>query len=81
MRSLSLFLGMGKQTNPEPKGAKMLNAEYTRKRAVAAELADTAWLSGGLDAMKTELDYLIRMEADDVVISEFKMLYYNQIVK
>jgi hypothetical protein len=44
-------------------------------------MADTAWLRGGLDAMKEELESLIRLEADDVVISEFKRLYYNQIVK
>ena len=59
----------------------MRNTEYTRKQAVAAEMADTAWLRGGLDAMKEELESLIRLEADDVVISEFKRLYYNQIVK
>jgi hypothetical protein len=73
-------MAWGNKTNPGPKGAAMLNQEYTRKQRVAAELADAAWLCGGLKAMKADLDYLIRMDADSVVIDEVKRLYYNRIV-
>lgn len=58
-----------------------MRSEYDRKLCVAADLADEAWLRGGLDAMHDELAYLLRMDADSVVIAEFTRLYHKQILR
>jgi len=57
---------------------KSINPEYLRKAQVAAQLADDAWLRGGIDAMDTDLKWLRRNDADPVIISEFERLYHKQ---
>lgn len=57
---------------------KAPNPEYVRKTQVAAQLADDAWLRGGLDEMDAELKELRRGDADPVIISEFERLYHGQ---
>lgn len=59
---------------------KQINAEYARKCAVAADMADAAWLRGGLDAMHEDLRSLLRIDADPVVIAEVERLYHNKII-
>ena len=54
------------------------NPEYLRKTMVAAQLADDAWLRGGIDAMDAELKWLRRNDADPVIIGEFERLYHKQ---
>lgn len=58
-----------------------MNPEYSRKLKVAAEMADAAYLSGGLDGMHRELASLRRLDADPVVIAEFERLYHRTILK
>lgn len=55
----------------------VVNPEYARKCAVAAALADAAWLRGGLDAMDLELKALRRSDADTVIILEVERMYHN----
>ena len=57
------------------------NAEYDRKTCVAKDLADEAYLRGGIVEMHTELKWLYRHEADPVIIAEFERLYHRQIIK
>ena len=56
---------------------KSINPEYLRKTKVAGQLADDAWLRGGLDAMDAELKWFRRNDADPVIIGEFERLYHN----
>lgn len=58
--------------------SKVINPEYLRKTKVAGQLADDAWLRGGLDMMDVELKWLRRNDADPVIIGEFERLYHNQ---
>jgi len=58
-----------------------INPEYLRKTKVAGQLADDAWLRGGLDAMDVELKQLRRNDADPVIISEFERLYHKQMLQ
>lgn len=57
---------------------KSINPEYLRKTKIAGQLADDAWLHGGLDAMDAELKWLRRNDADPVIIGEFERLYHKQ---
>lgn len=57
------------------------NPAYTRKINVAAEIADSAWLRGGLDAVQDELRSLRRTDADPVVIAEVERLYHKQCLR
>lgn len=61
--------------------SKQINPEYARKCLVAADMADSSYLAGGLDAMHAELAFLRRQEADPVVIAEFERLYHRQVVR
>jgi hypothetical protein len=61
--------------------AKTIPAEYSRKIAVASDLADRAWLRGGLDALQEELASLRRLEADDLIASEVERLYHAQCMR
>ncbi len=60
--------------NNANKSPKMISAEYSRKAAVAASLADDAWVSGGMDALLAEVAFLRGMDADPVVLSEVERL-------
>jgi hypothetical protein len=66
------------QVKARAHAAKLINPEYLRKTTIAAQLADDAWLRGGLDAMDAELKWLRRNEADPVIIGEFERLYHKQ---
>jgi HAMP domain-containing protein len=57
---------------------KTLNPAYVRKTLVAAQLADAAYIKGGLAGMQDELASLRRTDADGVVIAEFERLYHVQ---
>lgn len=54
--------------------------EYQRKLAVAADMAARAFQRGGTDAMRDELAYLRRQDADAVVIAEYDRLHSQQIM-
>jgi hypothetical protein len=58
-----------------------INPEYLRKTAIAAELADSAWLRGGLDGMHAELASLRRLDSDPVIIGELERLYHAQCMR
>jgi len=60
---------------------KQINPAYLRKIAYATELADTAWIRGGLDAMHGELASLRRLDADPVIVGELERLYHRQILR
>lgn len=60
---------------------KTVNPEYTRKLTVAAQMADSAWLRGGLDGMEDELRSLRSLDADPVIIAELERLYHRQIIR
>lgn len=60
---------------------KQINPEYLRKTKIAGQLADDAWLGGGLDAMDKELKWLRRNDADPVIIGEFERLYHKQMLQ
>jgi hypothetical protein len=60
---------------------KQINPEYLRKINVAAMLADSAWLRGGLDGMSEELRSLRRLDADPIIISEIERLYHKQCMR
>lgn len=78
-RSISRTLG--RKIKSRVRATKAVNPEYLRKTKVAGQLADEAWLRGGLDAMDEELKGLRRNDADPVVISEFERLYHNQMLR
>jgi len=63
---------------PSSRG-KSINPGYLRKTKIAGQLADDAWLRGGLDAMDEELKKLRRDDADPVIVGEFERLYHKQI--
>jgi hypothetical protein len=69
---------MGRRFSRRPHATKSINPEYLRKTTVAAQLADDAWLRGGLDEMDAQLKWLRRNDADSVIISEFERLYHKQ---
>jgi hypothetical protein len=56
-----------------------IHPEYTRKCLAAADMADAAWLKGGLDAMQDELGFLRGSDADPVVIGEYERLYHRMV--
>lgn len=56
-----------------------INPEYARKLTVAGEIADDAWLLGGLTAMEAELATLRRMDADPTIIAELHRIVRRQI--
>lgn len=58
-----------------------INPEYLRKTTIAANLADKAWIAGGLDAMHAELASLRRHDADEVIIGELERLYHRQCMR
>jgi len=58
-----------------------INPEYTRKTAIAAEIAAAAYAVAGLDGMQAELASLRRTDADAVIIGELERLYHRQIVR
>jgi hypothetical protein len=58
-----------------------LISEYLRKTAIAASLADTSWMRGGLDGMHAELASLRRLDADPVIIGELERLYHEQMMR
>jgi hypothetical protein len=66
------------QVKIQAHATKLINPEYLRKTTIAAQLADDAWLRGGLDEMDAELKGLRRNEADPVIIGEFERLYHKQ---
>lgn len=72
---------VGRKSKVRVHATKSINPEYQRKIAVAGQLADDAWLSGGLDAMHAELKSLYRSDADPVIIGEFERLYHKQLLK
>lgn len=68
-------------SNATTKTTDRVNPEYARKVAVAGQLADAAWLAGGLDGMQGELASLRRLDADPVVIAELERLYHGQVIR
>lgn len=60
---------------------KQIPAEYTRKMAVAADMATSAYIKGGLDGMREELRSLLRIDACPLIISEFERLYHRQCLR
>lgn len=69
---------LGRKPKAGSHATKQVNPEYLRKTTVAGQLADAAWLRGGINAMDTELKWLRRNDADPVIISEFERLYHKQ---
>lgn len=63
------------------RASRSINPEYLRKAGVAGQLADAAWLRGGLDAMDEELKSLRRSGADQVIIDELERLYHRQAIR
>ena len=57
-----------------------INPEYSRKLQVAAEVADAAWISGGLDALQSELASWRRSDADPVIIAELERMYHKMVL-
>lgn len=55
------------------------SAEYFRKLAVAGEIADDAYVAGGLDGIRDELCDL--RHADPVIVAELERLYHRQILR
>ena len=49
--------------------------------AVASDMADSAYIKGGLDGMHEELRSLLRIDACPLIISEFERLYNKQICR
>lgn len=69
---------LGPKTKARSHATKPINSAYFRKTVIAAQLADDAWLRGGIDAMDAELKWLRRNDADPVIIGEFERLYHKQ---
>ena len=73
-----LSRALGPKTKTKSSAAKPINPEYLRKTTIAAQLADDAWLRGGLEEIDAELKWLRRNDADPVIISELERLYHKQ---
>lgn len=58
---------------------KTLNPAYVRKILVATQMADAAYLNGGLTGMLSELAFLRRSDADSIILAEFERLYHAHI--
>ncbi len=58
-----------------------IHPEYSRKITIAGEMADDAYILGGLDAMRDELRSLRRLASDPVIVGEFERLYHRQCVR
>ena len=58
-----------------------INPEYARKITIAGEMADDAYVAGGLDTMRDELRSLRRLASAPVIVGEFERLYHRQCIR